>query len=417
MTDTPTLTDTNKPGPNRPAARLIGPDVLRGFALLGILVPNIFTFAWPFTAMTDASAIGDALRFLDLDAIENVAANSFSHQFMSIAFLGKFMFIFAMLFGAGVVMFDNGKPGNNTGRWYLRLAWLLLFGVIHAIFIWYGDILVWYAAAGMLLPWWCRKLEPIPLLLIASLLYLIGMALSVGLIGLSSVFVDVGLMTVEEAFGDVEREVAAMTGTFLDGTIYRAITASITWFFVLPLTFIWSISGLMLAGIALAKLGIITGERSPKFYSRMAIVGITLGIITTLAGYLALHDLTPVWAGQLWAFVAQLFGIPLGLGYIAAVLWLVTSGKLAPVTTGLAAVGRMAFTNYLGTSIICSLIFTGPGLGLYATVQFPTLWLIVIGVWTVNIAFSLFWLRGFRFGPLEWLWRCLTYGKLLPIRR
>jgi Predicted membrane protein len=115
--------------------------------------------------------------------------------------------------------------------------------------------------------------------------------------------------------------------------------------------------------------------------------------------------------------VAQLCGIPTSLGYAAALIWCVKAGVLRPVLAALEAVGRMALSNYFLQTILCTTLFYGYGFGLFAKVGYPALFGVAAAVWAVNIAFSLLWLRVFRFGPAEWLWRTLTYLRPQPMRR
>lgn len=384
-------------------------DVVRGFALLGILGPNIVVFGWPEATMVDPALMGDG---------PGVQA---SHDIVSVFFLGKMMALFAMLFGAGVVIFDRksvpGRPlSAGTGLWYRRSAWLLLFGLVHAIFFWFGDILVWYAINAMLLVWWLRRLDP----KLQVALGVAGHALSTLLmVALSAVGVwalSQGKIPGGELMGSPATEIAAYTGRYLDALSVRMDSLTMMWLILGPL-FVPGVTGLMLMGIGLTRMGVLTGEKSARFYGVLASVGLTVGLGGTSLLYFGLRHWVPEHSGFLWQSFSQFVGIPISLGYMATLVLLLKVGALRWLTAGLANIGRMAMSNYFAHTIICTSIFYGHGMGFFAKVPYPRLWLIVIGVWLFNFAFSALWLRWFRFGPFEWLWRSLTYWKFQPMRR
>jgi len=173
---------------------------------------------------------------------------------------------------------------------------------------------------------------------------------------------------------------------------------------------------MMLIGTALIKLGVLTGSYSCKFYVWIALVSFAVG--------LPAHVWMVFWAAkqhfsiESWTFsgVAYEIGRFTAFGYIASLLLVIKSGALRPATKALACVGQMAFSNYILTSIICTTIFDGYGFRLFGKLQRYQLYGIVILVWIVNLIVSPLWLRHFRFGPLEWVWRSLTYWKKQPFR-
>ncbi len=390
-------------------------DTLRGFALLGILVPNIVAFAWPMMAITDFTIMGDT------------PANRLGYIITSTAILGKFMFLFALLFGSGVVMyarkFDTAdKDGNHhtklsTGAslWYIRCAWLLFFGLIHAYLFWYGDILTYYAIAGLTLLWWVRRLNPKLQLFGGLALYFLGSLLLIALTILGYWTVSIGKMEINELSADPAIEIAGYTGTYFEALKTRFFTTIYLHGIVFPLMIpmLW---GMMTMGMGLTRMGILTGERSLRFYVKAAIICLGIGIPVTAAGFLFIYPTYTLVPGFIWQSLAQPLGVPLALGYAALVIAL---SKWAParfITIPLAAVGRMALTNYFLQTILCTTLFYGYGLGYFATIEYPQLWLVVLGIWAINIIFSMLWLRFFTMGPFEWLWRVLTYRHLVPIR-
>jgi uncharacterized protein len=182
---------------------------------------------------------------------------------------------------------------------------------------------------------------------------------------------------------------------------------------------LWRVGGMMLVGMALFKWGILSAKMSKKFYATAAIVGcaagfpiIWLGIVRRFA-----DGWTMPWSffnGSLYNYVGSAL---VAWGYIALVMLVVKSGALEKLKRWLAAAGRMAFTNYLMQTVICTTIFYGHGFGLFGSVPRAGQFLIVLAVWAFQLWFSTFWLARFRFGPAEWLWRTLTYLKPQPMRR
>lgn len=401
------------PRPVAQAQRFEAMDVVRGLCMLGILAPNILYFSGP--GMT-----GDPVSLMP-----DTAWNHLSGRFIEIALLTKMQFTFALLFGAGVLMYSRkfDPPATaqrpslaaGAGLWYSRTGWLALMGLLHGLLLWYGDILWAYALAGLTLVWWVRRLHPAWLLTIAVTIYALGAAIMIGLALLVS-----GSENTWATDDTVAAEIAAYQGTYLDALGSRAIAWLMFQLYLVP--GLPMILGTMIAGLALARLGFLTGERSPRLYIITAALGIVGGGSLTLGINLWLHANRPDSASIIWQAIAQPLGIPLALGYASVLILITKLNILRPLTRALAAVGQMALSNYLAQTLICTTIFYGQGFGLFgfgqfAKLDFPALWLIVIAIWAFNITFSLLWLRAFRFGPMEWLWRSLTYFKPQPILR
>jgi uncharacterized protein len=182
---------------------------------------------------------------------------------------------------------------------------------------------------------------------------------------------------------------------------------------------VWMIGGRMLVGMGLMKLGVFAAERSRRFYVWLAVLGYGVGL--PLVGYdtyalLRSHFHYPdeLRSGYLFNYVGS---VPVALGHVAVVMLVCQAGALRRLTARLAAVGRMALTNYLMQSVLCTTLFYGYGLGLYGKLDRTGLAGVVLAVWAAQLAWSPVWLRYFRFGPAEWLWRSLTYWRLQPVRR
>ena len=397
--------------PIRAQDRIESIDVLRGFALLGILLMNIQSFAMVEAAYFDPSQYGD------LSGI-NWWVWAFSHAFADM----KFMALFSMLFGAGIVLVTDSRQAKGQPtlvHHYSRNFWLLLFGLIHAYLIWYGDILVTYALAAFFL-YWLRNLR-------AAWLFLLGaMTLSVPLlINLSLTFAPPEVAqeiaadfayTSEEILAEVE----AYRGSWLEALDQRIYSALGMHLAAIPGFLIWRAGGLMMIGMALFKIGVLAGRRSAKFYTTFAIAGLAIGVPLVILSVLKLteHGHDPLF-GQLGMGIAYNYigSIAVALGYIGVIMRMVQLGWLPALQTRLAAVGRTAFTNYILQSLICTFIFYGFGLGLFGYVERWQQLLIVVAIWILQLFLAPLWLAKYRFGPLEWLWRSLTYMSLQPMLR
>lgn len=405
--------------PDQPAPtkhRYSSIDTLRGFALLGILVPNIWFFAWPMAAGTNPASVMS-------DAPDNMLA----HDITSTIFLGKFMFIFALLFGSGVIMyarkFDTADEDGNyhtslskgASLWLIRCAVLLVFGLIHAYLFWFGDILTFYAVAGLTLLWWVRRLNPKLQLWGGLGLYFLGASLMIGFSFFGLWALNNGHIGAEDLTGDPAKEIAGYTGSFLDAFLVRFPT-TLTFHLMFGVFFIPALWGIMTMGMGLTRLRFLTGERNTKFYLTLACVLIPIGMITTIGSYIGIDHVYQEHSGFVWQSLAQPIGVPLALGYASLIIAISKINLFKFISIPLAAVGRMALTNYFTHTLLCTTFFYGYGFGNFAKIEYPELWIVVGSVWVFNICFSLLWLRHFKMGPFEWVWRCLTYRQLVPIR-
>jgi uncharacterized protein len=182
--------------------------------------------------------------------------------------------------------------------------------------------------------------------------------------------------------------------------------------------FIFDIGGMMLFGIGLLKLGIFSASRSVRDYRILATLGFGIGL--PLAAVSVRNDLVSGFDPATTALSTvglALARVPVALGHVAVVMLIWKAGALRWLTSRLAAVGQMAFSCYILQSLICTTIFYGYGFGLFGRLQRYQLYYVVLGVWVVQFIASPIWLRHFRFGPLEWLWRSLTYVEIQPMRR
>ena len=419
------------------AERYLCLDVLRGVAVLGILVMNIYAFAMPFQAYGNPLVMGGTESYnLGTWVVTHILADQ------------KFYSVFSMLFGAGVILMMERaeRRGARFGPiFYRRNFWLLLMGLLHAYFIWFGDILFYYALMGMIV-FLFRNVRPNRLIVTACLLMVVPPLINYGSSFFMEELLDQGaelqqrsvageeLDEEEQAMLEqwtamkpfvaptdelIQEEVDAYTGSYVDALKQRAAMVATLQAQWLPTFVIWRIGGLMLLGMALMKLGIITGEREPGFYKRLALVGYGVGL--PLAAFSAAdqfaHQFDPIHFfryGNVANYVAAVF---VALGHLAVVNLVVKTGIIRGLVTRFGAVGRMALTNYLMHSVVMTLIFYGYGLGLYADV--PRLWqqAFVLALISIQLLISPWWLKHYRFGPVEWLWRSLTYWERQPMRQ
>ena len=413
-------------------------DVLRGAALLGIVLMNIVFSGLPLAAYANPNLWGghDALN-MGVLAVQWVL------------FDGKMRALFSMMFGAGIVLFmQRALERENSVRaadlLSRRLLWLILFGALHGWLIWAGDILYAYGLFGLLIvP--MRNVSPRKLLITAG----------VALLLLSLAFVRGGFSTRSDrdaalAARAVETRGQPLTKEQQDAKkqwdeeynralpskqqlqehvdnyrkgyrgvmtervpIMRAINFTPVYF--PPAIDIWA---LMLIGMALFKLGVLQGERSTRFYTRLAIAGYAIGIpVNVLSTYGMFTSNFDMVASIFWNAPYQIGRVAVALGHASVLILLVKGARLRWLTDRLAAVGQMAFSNYISHSITYALVFYTPGLALFGQLQRYQLYYIVAGIWVLNLTWSPIWLRHFRFGPLEWCWRSLTYWQRQPMRR
>lgn len=410
------MSGASTPTPSEPG-RSYTLDVVRGVAVLGILVPNVAEFAWPDAAVLDALTYEDyRLAVGDYGPVHGFW-NTIGVGVLAVLFQGKFMFMFAALFGAGATLYaSNEPPVRAAARWYRRCGWLVVIGLLHAVLLWEGDILVYYGLAGLGLVWWLRKAPPKVLGAVGVLCYAFGLAIALGLHMVQSVLDDGGWFAVEAA---VAEDAIYAHGTWLEGL--RSRVGNLTWAYgYYPLTWFWMATGLMLGGAAMARSGMLTGLQSTREYAKLAAVGIGIGLPASAYLWWSFVGSRPVDPRiMVWSYLSQPVGVPLAVGYIALVCLAARSVRLRAFTLPLAAVGRLALSNYLLQTVFCTTLFYAHGLGWYGEVQYPGLWGVVACVWAANITLSVLWVHVFRlrYGPAEWAWRCLTRGRLVPLGR
>jgi uncharacterized protein len=403
--------------PVPPGERIVTLDILRGIALLGVIVANVWL--WFSGIALLMPGIRSELIRLTPDAIVFSAIGALVS--------GKAVSTFAFLFGLGFAIqgLRAAERGVRAAPVQLRrFGVLLLIGAVHGFLLWYGDILMLYALLGMVLLL-MRRLRDRPLLIVAGVL-LAGLPLVMSAVPLAMTVFGDGFPAPDlAAMGE---ENAARLAAFSGGVYAEVLAANLgmlRFMYASPQTVAWTIStlGLFLLGLYAGRHGFFADVAAHRAgFRRVALWGLAIGLPCSIglsATFLVFGpeavNATP--ALILMQGALATFGMaPLAFGYIATATLLLQrpawQRRLAPF----APVGRMALTNYLMQTVLCLLIFYGYGAGLIGRVGSTVALAIALLVYGAQVAWSPWWLARFRFGPAEWLWRSLTYGTLQPMR-
>lgn len=388
------------------ADRITSLDVLRGLGILGILAVNAPFFGNSFALEFDPLLLGP----LD-QASQSVWA------IVHIFFERKFVTLFSMLFGASILLIGGELGDRERGAiLHRRLAWLLLFGLLHGSLIWYGDILLCYGIAGFLAAN-VRSWSPGKLFGGGAVLFLAFAVLEAASTWAMAYFPEAVAEGMPFATAEAARaDIAAFGGGFA-----QAQAANFeAWMTVMgySLFYVPATVGLMMIGMALFKTGVLTARRGVLTYFLLLLAGAAafaaLGwaVCREVAG--GMDD--PV-ASALRTTINSVLAPVMTLAYVALICLIVKS-PLRGLTRPLGATGQMAFTNYLTQSLIMTTIFYGGrGLGLFGTMTLAEQAMVVAAVWIAQLVWSPLWLMAFRYGPFEWIWRSLTFGRLVPFRR
>jgi uncharacterized protein len=411
------MADTSK-------SRILTLDIVRGVAVMGILAMNIVGFAMIPQAYLNPLAYG-------VETSADLASWAFSFVFID----GKMRGLFSFLFGASMLLVIQlaGKSGDSPKRvTFARQLWLLLFGMIHYYFVWYGDILIGYALIGMA-AWLFRDKEPRALVRWGIALVLVQLLVMGGSAAYGH------MLSAEIASGNaspeklkewaefsrdmavpsaavLREEMALFLGPWTGMAEYQLTERAFMPFFF---SFIFGAETLayMLFGMAALKSGFLTGAWDNARYRRVAVTALAVAIpVYVLLAALLLADGFSVPGIFTYSFAATVPFRPLMLVAYAALIILATR-RGGWLVDRIAATGRSAFSNYLGTSILMTGLFYGWGLGWFGSLSRVELWLVVAAMWLVMLAWSKPWLDRFAYGPLEWLWRSLARWEIQPFRK
>jgi uncharacterized protein len=407
----------------RLAERIGSLDLMRGIAVLGILAANIVAFGQPFSAYmfpeTFLVPAGDDGGWMWIA------------QFVLID--GKMRGIFTVLFGVGLYLFMERAWARGQTRWLQarRLFFLMLFGMVHFFFIWRGDILFYYAVIGFI-ALLCLGWSPKDQLKVGLLGYFAGaifyalMMLPLHFIADTSFGQNVAMAETRVGLEEGKQEALAddviESGLKQSGDYIGFVEHRFSEHWLEPLTNVLFFGleslPLMLIGMGLYRLGFFNGGIDPGRMRFWGWIGFLGGSLLHLLIGLWVQSIGFTYYGTLAAFVgvSPLPRLMMVLG-IMALLAVYGPGWKGWLVQRFAAAGRAAFTNYLGTSILMLLVFHGWALGLFGELNRPQLYLVVLSAWIVILAWSKPWLERYRYGPLEWLWRCLNYRKMFPLKR
>lgn len=400
--------------------RLLTLDALRGFAVMGILAMNIVAFAMPEMAYVSPRAYGG-------ETASDIAAWALGF----ILFDGKMRGLFSILFGASMVLIaDRAEAaGQDAGSiHYRRMIWLGLFGLCHYFLIWWGDILFLYAVVGCI-AFTFREWDPARLIRWAAALFAIGVLLHSLFFGVQLVAANAGPDSSMAAAGEairsqyaaideeVAHELALYRGPYLPILAERLDKASTP--FVMVLMSLLETLPLMMIGMALLRNGFLTGAWDGARYRRAAGRWLAPGLLlTVLAAWVqwrsGFDPIVSINVFLAWAGPGRLM---MTVAYAALLILIVRRMRAHPAMARVAATGRAAFSNYIGTSVVMTTVFYGYGLGLFGAVGRWPLYLFCIGLWGMMLLWSQPWLERYRYGPLEWLWRSLARGRLQPMRK
>lgn len=412
-------------------------DTTRGIAVLGILLMNITGFGLP-EAYDDPTNWGG-----------HTGANLVAWRTTSLFFEGTMRGLFTLLFGAGALLFlERHAARDSTLRpadlYYRRTLWLIVFGLINGyVLLWEGDILFHYGVTGLFL-FVFRKMSARTLVLIAAIALSIPTVMNVldrqeyqGIRSQAQLAetrqLSGQLLSAEqqESIEKLRQEIEdhKPPHDHLENSVARIRASYISAFnFIKARTFYWETVfffrygfaeclGMMLLGMALLKLGVLSAGATTRTYLMLLCLGYAVGMAVNLREISQIERSGFAVEAYMDAFITYDLGrVPMTLGHVGLIGLLCRASMLQRTKRTLAAVGQMALTNYLAQSVICAILFTGAGFGLFGQLQRYELYYVVAAIWVVQLLWSPWWLRRFRFGPAEWLWRTLTYGHRQPMR-
>jgi len=409
--------------PSAGDARIASLDFIRGIAVLGILAANIVAFGQPMTAYMYPGAF----------TTPHGAAEDWMWAAQFVLIDGKMRGLFTLLFGAGMYLFLERAWARGGGRWLQarRLFWLGVFGLLHFFLLWRGDILFGYALLGLVALGFAR-LPATGQLILGLLGYAAGCilygAMTISMAHYAAAELPAGsamigmqeglIQTRDDDLADGVHETELIASGDYAGFVAHNLADHAFDPLVMAGFFMFETVPLMLLGMALYRLGLFGGAIAAARLRRWGWAGVILGTALTipialsaLRGGLEYYQALAAFLG--WSMLPRLLVI-LGLAALL-VTW-------APHATGalgrrISAAGRTAFTNYLGTTMLMVLIFHGWAGGLFAELTRGQLYLVMLLGWAAMLAWPVWWLARYRFGPLEWLWRSLTYGQVFPLRR
>jgi uncharacterized protein len=422
----PRLAAADAPGKGRGVTgeRIATLDIVRGVAIMGILAMNIVAFAMPDAAYLNPTAYGTK-------GPADLASWTFSFLFVD----GRMRGLFSFLFGASMLLvIEKAEAGGRDPAMvhYARMLWLLVFGLIHFYLIWWGDILSLYAPVGMV-AYAFRRASPRTMILWAVGLLLVQFAIFASLAFRFHHMAELAAAprpspaTLAE-WADMKEGIGRYTPAQLHdilaryrgsyGGIVRHMLNEELFDPIRGLAFFgWETLAYFLLGMAAFRTGFLTGAWSGARYGKVMLVGFGIGVPAyALLAWLQFRGDFAVPDIMAYGLAATVPFRPLMIGATAALV-IVLTRRGGALVERIAAAGRAAFTNYLGTSLQMTTVFYGYGLGLFGHLTRIQLWIPVVLTWALILLWSKPWLDRFRYGPFEWLWRSLARWEVQPMRK
>ena len=408
-------------------SRIVSLDFIRGIAVLGILAANIVAMSAPGVTLLWPAATGEAPQGSDFWVWLGTL----------VVIDGKMRGLFTLLFGAGLYLFMDRAwaRGATLGLQARRLAFLFLFGALHFTFLFYGDILMMYAVWGLLAMTMLRMSAKAQFFVGLSLYLAFGVLLAlVSLFPALSELDPAGCAAtmgegvcegMSAAAGEVQTEAAREAAIYSGGSYLDVIGYALTehvWFQLQAIVFggLSETLPLMLMGMAILRFGWFDADRPAGRRVTLGLLGIALGMAGTAALALWIAESGfGFWVSSLASSqgLAGFSNLAIVLGLAAVLGAIGARASRGWLGARFAAAGRVAFSNYIGTSLVMMFVMQGWALGFYGELSRVEMLGVVVAAWAVMLAWSKPWLERYRYGPLEWLWRCLTYGKRFPLRR
>ena len=422
--------------PLKQSDRILSLDVMRGIVLCGILLMNINGYGL-YESYSDPTVTGGS-----------TGLNLYTWMTTNMLFEGTMRALFSLLFGVGMFMFldrllKKGAGIKAADIYFRRITWLLGFGLIHGyLLLWTGEILYQYALMGFLV-YSFRSMAPKFLIATAIILFSIGtLWLYVNYTNTKKWMAELEEVKVFEADGkELTKELKAAKSRWekyeekrtpesvqeYNDEMHKGYFKVVA--HLAPENFdsdtlwpykydVWDVLSMMLIGMALFKLGVLTGEKANSFYLAMVGIGYAIGLLINYYEMnMILEDNFSV-ISQSKSSITYYWGrVFVAMGHVGLIMLFCKSPILGLLKSSIAAVGKMALTNYLMHSVICMIIFTGVGFGMFGKLQRYELLYVVFGIWIFQLILSPIWLRYFYYGPAEWLWRNLSYGKVHGFRK
>ncbi len=402
--------------PVKAKERIVALDVLRGFALFGILMVNMKWFHTPVASLVSPHELWSS------------PPDKVADFFVKFLFEGKFYLLFSMLFGYGFYLFsqkNSGSPKQIKKVYAMRLFGLLIIGALHVILLWPGDILVFYALLGfVLMLFWKKKTKKLlrwAVLLISVPVVFMGLATLLTFLPEAAEEMQQGMIERNKMMLDMVEKALAV---YPDGSFTELMRMRIEEYTLSLggiLFFHVNILAMFLTGTWAGRKELLVNiDQKIPFFKKMTLVGLSIGLPANLFVAIAsIHaDAFSPGVTSFWITFATAFGGPaLTFGYIGLWILLLHNKSVGKLGEWLSAVGRMALTNYLMHSVLAAFVFQSYGLGLYGKVSTWQGVSAVLIVFALQIVLSKYWLSKFRFGPAEGLWRSFTYLKWQDFRK